>query len=102
VSKNRVISVVAIHNTSSINHRITSLTPNPLMVIHHQMNNDGSNLPYDFGALGHLAAVDGTVPGGPELISQCVQASNMMPITLLVSLWSVDDDVTRQLMVRFL
>jgi hypothetical protein len=37
------------------------------MVIHHQMNNDGNNLPHDFGTLGHLAAVDGTVPGGPAM-----------------------------------
>ncbi|MCP4046313.1 MAG: hypothetical protein GY732_10030, partial [Gammaproteobacteria bacterium] len=40
------------------------ITPNPLVVVHHQVDNDGHHLPHDQGALGDLAAVDGTVPGG--------------------------------------
>jgi len=51
-------------NLDSINHQITSLTPNPLVIIHHQVNNNGHHLPHDFSTLGYLAAVDVAVPGG--------------------------------------
>jgi hypothetical protein len=50
-------------NFSSINHWITSLTPNPLIIIHHQMDDRGHHLPHDFSTLGYLAAVDVAVPG---------------------------------------
>ena len=43
---------------SSINYRITSITPNTLIIIHHQMNNRGHHLPHDLSAPGYLAAVD--------------------------------------------
>jgi len=48
----------------SINYRVTSITPNPLMVIHHQVDNDGHHLSHDIGTLGYLAAADVAVPGG--------------------------------------
>jgi len=49
---------------SLFNNRIASLTPNPLVIIHHQVNNDGHHLPHDFSTLGYLAAVDVVVPDG--------------------------------------
>jgi hypothetical protein len=41
-----------------INHRITSLAPNPLIIIHHQVDDRGHDLPHDPGTLGYLAAID--------------------------------------------
>jgi len=46
-------------NFSSINYRITSLAPNPLIVIHHQTDNDRHHLPHNFSALGNLAGNKG-------------------------------------------
>jgi hypothetical protein len=35
-----------------------------LVIVHHQVNDDGDYLAHDFSTLGDLAAVDVAVPGG--------------------------------------
>ena len=38
------------------------IAPYTLIIIHHQMNDDGHHLTHDFRTLGYLSAVDVAVP----------------------------------------
>src|SRR5690606_8428043 len=58
-------------------HRITSISPQRIRVIHHQLNDQRHQLAQQAGAIAQLLAIDRTVPGGAamdKLVTQGVQA----------------------------